>query len=119
MTKRPKRVSGKMKQPIHVWTAGKCDYCKEENATVFRLGDGLICPDCWDQLRKMAKMCENCGAHGIETPATIRAYWIDEEGKVYRDKDIWICQDCLEAGNPKGPGYIRVEGQKKKAVKLL
>lgn len=39
-----------MKQPIYGWTAGKCDYCKEANMDVLRLGDGQrICDSCWDK----------------------------------------------------------------------
>ena len=56
------------------------------------------------------RSCENCATAGIETPATVEAYWVDGEGKVHRDKTFWICQSCLDAGNPRGPGYIQVEG---------
>ena len=48
--------------------------------------------------------CVHCGGHGVYTPATVRALWIDPEGHT-NGKLHWICKDCLDQGDPTGPGY--------------
>jgi hypothetical protein len=35
------------------------------------------------------------------------AVWVDEEG-VESEDQVWVCDHCLEAGDPSGPGYRKV-----------
>lgn len=36
------------------------------------------------------------------------AYWVDTDGSI-SDVPAWICQECLDAGDPCGPGYISAD----------
>ena len=59
--------------------------------------------------------CEQCGAHGIITPATKRAEWIDAEG-VSDGGSHDVCRECLDAGNHQGPGYKEIETKRVQIV---
>lgn len=36
-----------------------------------------------------------------------RAVWVDEDGCDSKEP-VWVCADCLKAGDPTGPGYREV-----------
>lgn len=48
--------------------------------------------------------CLHCESSGICTPATRVAHWVDADGQESAEAAS-ICDECLGAGSPSGPGY--------------
>jgi len=61
------------------------------------------------QGRRLCPLClearllpEDCGT------AEIDAKWIDGDGVISEAPSALICRDCFDAGDPTGPGFVRV-----------
>lgn len=56
------------------------------------------------------EQCHHCQLTGIDEPgaAEFAAHWVDTEGE-RSDEEYMVCADCLTAGVPEGPGYVRAD----------
>lgn len=55
--------------------------------------------------------CDHCELFGDVIPATIKAHWVDDKGKV--DSHVYhICVFCLQMRNSvNGAGYREIKGE--------
>jgi hypothetical protein len=54
---------------------------------------------------KTTDLCVECAANGLEIPAEFSAEYLDGDG-VGDGKRHRVCEGCLLAGHPQGPGYV-------------